>query len=148
MPRIASWVLLGYRYHFYRRFNRFQPKCEIPEPPKASWYTRYCVIKIGMKKGKKYFVTDTTIFFTQKLHTSVYINDHALYSFTFYGFYILLYVAFSLLQKSNKQIIFVMKYEVSSYETDKHCLRQIIILQEGSIFICIYHHHIPNVKVN
>ena len=51
-------------------------------------------------------------------------------------------------EESNKQIIFVMKYEVSSYETDKHCLRQIIILQEGSIFICIYHHHIPNVKVN
>ena len=69
MSRIASWVLLGYRYHFYRRLNRFWPKCEISEPPKASWYTRYCVIKIGMKKGKKYFVTDTTIFFTHKNFT-------------------------------------------------------------------------------
>ena len=93
---------------------------ELPLVPRKTWN---CVIKIGMKKGKKYFVTDTTIFFTQKLHTSVYINDHALYSFTFYSFYIYSVVAFFIFWlKCNKQIIFVMKYGVILYQTDKHCL--------------------------
>ena len=109
---------------------------ELPLVPRKTWN---CVIKIGMKKGKKYFVTDTTIFFTQKLHTSVYINDHALYSFTFHSFYIYSVVAFFIFWlKCNKQIIFVMKYGVILYQTDKHCVPPFIIYKKKQLLIFIF----------
>ena len=48
------------------------------------------------------------ILYTQKLHTSVYINDHALYSFTFYSFYhIFSCVAFSLFSTEEQQTNYI-----------------------------------------
>ena len=94
-----------------------------------------------MKKGKKYFVTDTTIFFTHKNFTRqciLMIMHYIHLPFTVFIIYsvVLPFPFFQL--KSNKQIIFVMKYGFILYETDKHVSLGISFLRQIFLWFSIY----------